>query len=42
MLADRRYGYPLITDFATQYLISCDARSTMKETYAFIVFERTF
>ena len=43
MLADRRYCYPLtITDFASRYLITCDALSTTKERYAFTVFERTF
>ena len=43
MLADRRYCYPLtITDFASRYLISCDALATTKEKYAFTVFERAF
>jgi len=43
MLSDRRYCYPLtITDFASRYLITCDALSTTKETYAFTVFERAF
>ncbi len=43
MLADRRYCYPLtITDFASRYLLSCEALSTTKETYAFTVFERVF
>jgi len=43
MLADRRYCYPLtITDFASRYLISCDALSTTREAYAFAVFERAF
>ena len=43
MLADRRYCYPLtITDFASRYLITCEALSTTKELYAFTVFERTF
>ena len=43
MLADRRYCYPLtITDFASCYLITCDALSTTRETYAFAVFERAF
>jgi putative transposase len=43
MLADKRYCYPLtITDFASRYLIACDALSTTKETYAFRVFERAF
>ncbi len=43
MLADRRYCYPLtITDFASRYLICCDALATTKEVYAFTVFERAF
>jgi putative transposase len=43
MLADRRYCYPLtVTDFASRYLITCDALATTKEVYAFAVFERTF
>jgi len=43
MLADRRYCYPLtITDFASRYLICCDALATTKEAYAFTVFERAF
>ena len=43
MLADRGYCYPLtITDFASRYLISCDALSTTREAYAFAVFERAF
>jgi putative transposase len=43
MLADKRYCYPLtITDFASRYLICCDALATTKEMYAFTVFERTF
>jgi putative transposase len=43
MLADRRYCYPLtITDFASRYLLSCEALSSTKETYAFSVFERVF
>lgn len=43
MLAHRRYCYPLtITDFASRYLLSCDALSTTKEEPAFTVFERAF
>jgi len=43
MLADKRYCYPLtITDFASRYLICCDALSATKEMYAFTVFERAF
>ena len=43
MLADRQYCYPLtVTDFASRYVITCDALSTTKEMYAFSVFERAF
>jgi putative transposase len=43
MLADRRYCYPLtITDFASRYLLCCDALASTKEAYAFTVFERAF
>ena len=43
MLTDRRYCFPLtVTDFASRYLITCDALSTTKEVYAFSVFERAF
>ena len=43
MLADRRYCYPLtISDFASRYLLSCEALATTKETYAFTVFEQVF
>ena len=43
MLADRRYCYPLtISDFASRYLITCDALATTKETYAFTGFKRAF
>jgi putative transposase len=43
MLADKRYCYPLtISDFATRYLIACDALATTKETYAFTAFLRAF
>ena len=43
MLADRRYCYPLtITDFASRYLLCCDALATNKEVFAFAVFERAF
>ncbi|RUU95289.1 IS481 family transposase [Mesorhizobium sp. M6A.T.Cr.TU.017.01.1.1] len=43
MLADRRYCYPLtITDFASRYLIACEALHTTKEAYAFTVFESVF
>ena len=43
MLGDRSYCYPLtISDFASRYLIACEAQSTTKERYAFAVFERAF
>jgi len=43
MLADRGYCYPLtITDFATRYLLTCEALGTTAEKFAFTVFERTF
>jgi putative transposase len=43
MLADRRYCYPLtITDFASRYLIACEALQSTREAYAFSVFESVF
>src|SRR5438093_2166210 len=43
MLGNRRYCYLLtITDFASRYLLTCEALSTTQETFAFTVFERTF
>ena len=43
MLADKRYCYPLtVTDFASRYLIACEALHTTQEAYAFPVFERMF
>jgi transposase InsO family protein len=43
MLADKRYCYPLtISDFASRYLICCEALATTKAVYAFTVFERIF
>ena len=43
MLADKRYCYPLtITDFASRYLISCEALENTRALYAFTVFERAF
>ena len=36
MLGNRRYCYPLtITDFASRYLLACEALSTTQERYAF-------
>jgi len=43
MLASRQYCYPLtVTDYASRYLMSCEALSTTKEVYAFSVFEWVF
>ena len=43
LLGDRRYCYPLtITDFASRYLLTCEALLTTQEKFAFTVFERTF
>jgi putative transposase len=43
MLGNRRYCYPLtVTDFASRYLLTCEALSTTQEQFAFTVFERTF
>jgi putative transposase len=43
LLGNQRYCYPLtITDFATRYLLACEALSTTQERYAFRVFERAF
>ncbi len=43
MVADRRYCYPLtVSDYASRYLITCDALSTTRETFAFCVFEHAF
>lgn len=43
MLGNRRYCYPLtITDFASRYLLACEALTTTQGTYAFAVFERAF
>jgi putative transposase len=43
MLGNRRYCYPLtITDFASRYLLTCEALATTQEQFAFTVFERTF
>jgi hypothetical protein len=42
-LANRRYCYPLtITDFASRYLLTCEALATTQEKFAFTVFDRVF
>jgi putative transposase len=43
MLGNRRYCYPLtITDFASRYLLACDALASTQAAFAFTVFERAF
>jgi len=43
MLADQRYCYPLTTsDYASRFLIACEALQSTKEAYAFTVFENAF
>src|SRR5438270_2416757 len=43
LLGNRQYCYPLtVTDFASRYLLTCEALSTTQEKFAFTVFERTF
>jgi len=43
LLGNRRYCYPLtITDFASRYLLTCEALATTQEQFAFTVFEQTF
>ena len=43
MLGNRRYCYPLtITDFASRYLLACDALASTQAPFAFSVFERAF
>jgi putative transposase len=43
MLRNRRYCYPLtITDFATRYLLVCEALASTQAQLAFTVFEQAF
>jgi putative transposase len=43
MLGNRRSCYPLtVTDFASRYLLTCEALSTTPERFAFTAFDRTF
>jgi putative transposase len=43
MLGNRRDCYPLtITDFASRYLLTCDALATTQARFAFPIFERAF
>jgi putative transposase len=42
-LGNRQYCYPLtVTDFASRYLLTCEALSTTQEKFAFTVLERAF
>ena len=42
-LGNRQYCYPLtITDFASRYLLACDALSSTQAVLAFTVFDRAF
>jgi len=42
-LADKRYCYPLtVTDYASRYLLLCEAMQSNREQSAFIAFERLF
>lgn len=43
MLGNHQYCYPLtITDYASRYLLSCEAMASTKESFAFEVFKRAF
>jgi len=43
LLRNQRDCYPLtISDYASRYLLACEALSTTQERYAFSVFERAF
>ena len=43
MLGNKKYCYPLtITDFASRYLIACEALENNKEQFAITTFERVF
>jgi len=43
MLGNRRYCFPLtITDFASRYLLTCEALTTTQAQFAFPAFERAF
>lgn len=43
MLGNKQYCYPLtITDYASRFLISCEALASTKEEFAFEIFTRAF
>lgn len=43
MLGNQQYCYPLtITDYASRYLLTCEALASTRENFAFEIFERAF
>ncbi len=43
MLGDKRYCYPLtVSDYASRYLLLCEAMESVKEQGALTAFERLF
>lgn len=43
MLGNKQYCYPLtITDYASRYLLTCEALASTRENFAFEIFERAF
>lgn len=43
MLGNRQYCYPLtITDYASRYLLSCEALASTREEFAFEIFKKAF
>jgi len=43
MMGDKRYCYPLtVTDYASRYLLLCEAMESVKEVPAFTTYERLF
>jgi len=43
MMGNKRYCYPLtVTDYASRYLLACEALESTEEKYAFNVFEHIF
>lgn len=43
MLGNKQYCYPLtMTDYASRYLLTCEALASTRENFAFEIFERAF
>jgi transposase InsO family protein len=43
LLGNHKYCYPLtVTDHASRFLLACEALSSTREQYAFVLFERLF